>query len=47
MARGNGYFSGLERPKALCDKCYKPRTRVGKDGKRICKECRVKEDKDK
>lgn len=42
MPKGNGYWSGLERPSAHCRKCYKPRTREGKDGKRICKECRKK-----
>jgi hypothetical protein len=42
MARGrSGYWSGLERPSAHCRQCGQPRTREGKDGKRICKTCRT------
>jgi hypothetical protein len=36
----NGYWSGLERPAATCSRCYRGRTRVGRDGKRLCKACR-------
>lgn len=41
MSKGNGYWAGLERPIAWCEgRCGKRRVRAGKDGRRLCAECR-------